>query len=123
MRSSTIKRLKLLIVDDSAKSRKGLKALLATFQHIEVIGEAGNGREAIEKVREHQPDVVLMDVHMPAMDGLEATRLIKRDWPDCRVVMLTVYSHRMRDAMQAGADDFVGKGEPHGRLLAAIVGE
>jgi YesN/AraC family two-component response regulator len=113
----------VVIVDDSATAREGLKALLSTFNHVEVIGEASNGREAIEKVRVHSPDVVLMDVHMPVMDGLEATRLIKRNWPECRVVILTVYSHRLRDAMDAGADDFVGKGEPHDRLLEAIVGE
>jgi DNA-binding NarL/FixJ family response regulator len=113
----------VLIVDDSATSREGLKALLSTFKHVEVVGEASDGREAIDKVRTHRPDVVLMDVHMPVMDGLEATRLIKRNWPDCRVVILTVYSHRFRDAIAAGADDFVGKGEPHDRLLAAIAGK
>ena len=118
-----MERRRILIVDDSATSREGLRALLSTYPYVEIVAEASDGRDAIQKMRDHRPDVVLMDVHMPVMDGLEATRLIKRDWPECRVVMLTVYSHHLRSAMEAGADVFVGKGEPHERLLAAIVGE
>ena len=70
--------VRVLIADDFARSRAGLRALLATWSEVEVVGEAADGREAVHRVTEYQPDVVLMDVRMPVMDGLAATRLIKR---------------------------------------------
>jgi YesN/AraC family two-component response regulator len=71
----------VLIADDRIISRKGIKALLATELEIEMVGEAVDGRQAVRLVEQLQPDVVLMDARMPVMDGLEATRIIKKCWP------------------------------------------
>lgn len=79
--------------------------------------EANNGREAVELVREGQPDVVLMDVRMPEIDGLKATVQIKALWPQVRVVVLSMYAEYQGEALAAGADAFVGKGEAPDRLL------
>ena len=112
--------IRVLIADDRAHSRKGLKAILAIRPKIAVIGEACNGLEAVQFVEGHQPDVVLMDVQMPVMDGLEATRLIKSKWPEIRVVVLTMHDLHRADAMDAGADAFLIKGCPTERLLDGI---
>jgi len=87
---STIEPLRILLVDDHVLFRKGLAALLAARQDMEVIGEAGDGLEAIARARETVPDVILMDIHMPKCDGLEAVRIIKREMPHVHIIMLTV---------------------------------
>jgi DNA-binding NarL/FixJ family response regulator len=87
---STIEPLRILLVDDHVLFRKGLAALLAARQDMEVIGEAGDGLEAIARARETVPDVILMDIHMPECDGLEAVRIIKREMPHVHIIMLTV---------------------------------
>jgi DNA-binding NarL/FixJ family response regulator len=112
--------IQVLIVDDRRRSRCGLRVLLATYPEVNVVGEAVNGREAVQLVSERQPDVVLMDVRMPIMDGLEATRLIKRKCPDVKVVVLTMYDTHRSEALAAGADSFLLKGCPSGDLLDAI---
>lgn len=113
-------RIRVLIVDDSAHAREGLRALLATLPEVEVIGEAFNGQEALRCIPNAHPDVVLMDVQMPVMDGLEATRQIKQRWPDITIIMLTIYGARQRAALEAGADVFVIKGGDTERLVAAL---
>ena len=116
--------LRLLIVDDNATARSGMKALLeATVLHEKelLIFEAATGQEAIEFVETIQPDIVLMDVHMPGLDGIEATRIIKERWPNIRVVVLTMYAAYQDDAMAAGADVFLLKGCTADALLAAIL--
>lgn len=113
-------RIRVLIVDDSAHAREGLRALLATLPEVEVIGEAFNGQEALRCIGDLHPEVVLMDVQMPVMDGLEATRQIKQRWPDITIIMLTIYGARQRAAMEAGADVFVIKGGDTERLVAAL---
>lgn len=80
----------ILLVDDHVLFRKGLGALLATRQDMEVVGEAGDGFEAIAQARETVPDVILMDIHMPKCDGLETVRTIKREMPHVHIIMLTV---------------------------------
>jgi YesN/AraC family two-component response regulator len=75
-------RIRVLIADDRPSSRRGLRALLGVRSQIEIVGEAADGRQAVQLVEELQPDVVLMDVSMPVLDGLEATRLIKCRWPE-----------------------------------------
>ena len=112
---------KVLIADDNAQARIGLRALLALRQEIELVGEAADGREAVEMVREYQPDVVLMDVRMPQMDGLEATRQIKDQWPQVRVVAVSMYASHRAEALDAGVEAFLVKGSPTGELLAAIL--
>jgi DNA-binding NarL/FixJ family response regulator len=82
--------------------------------------EAVDGREAIASVQKHVPDVVVMDVCMPEMDGLQATRITKARWPQVKVVVLTLYGEYEVEAMAAGADAFVGKGEPPARLLSIL---
>lgn len=86
------------------------------------MGEAADGRQAVDMVAQCRPDVVLMDVRMPAMDGLESTRVIKGRWPEIRVVILTLYDGHRADAMAAGADGFLVKGCSVGNLLEAIRG-
>jgi DNA-binding NarL/FixJ family response regulator len=117
----TMNRCTVLIVDDRAQAREGLKALLATMPPVQVIGEAADGREAMQLVEEQRPDVVLMDVRMPGMDGLEATRRIKDLWPEVRVVVLTIHAAYRQEALAVGADAFLVKGCPEGELLAAIL--
>jgi DNA-binding NarL/FixJ family response regulator len=113
-------RIHVLIADDRPRSRGGLRALLANWSITEVICEAANGLEAVQRVEDCQPDVVLMDVRMPMLDGLEATRLIKGRWPRVKVVVLTMYAGYRADALAAGADDFLLKGCPIEELLEAI---
>lgn len=112
--------LRVLIADDRSRSRQGLRALLATQSGISVVAEARNGQEALRLVEETQPDAVVMDARMPAMDGLTATRAIKERWPDVRVVVLTMYGSYRADALASGADAFLVKGCPAERLLEAI---
>jgi DNA-binding NarL/FixJ family response regulator len=95
---------------------------LATCAGLEVVGEAADGQQAIDMVEHHQPDAVLMDVQMPVMDGLAATRVIKARWPEVRVVILTLYSGYWVDAKAAGADAFLIKGCSMDQLLVAIRG-
>ena len=112
---------RVLIADDRPRSRSGLKALLALRSEIQVVGEAANGQEAVRLVEELQPDVVLMDVKMPVMDGLEATRIIKERWPGVKVIVLTIHAGYRADALTAGADAFLVKGGPAKDLVKAIL--
>ncbi|MGD8966136.1 MAG: response regulator transcription factor [Anaerolineae bacterium] len=112
--------LRVLIADDRSRSRQGLRALLATQPGIEVVGEAGDGREALRLVEECRPHTVLMDAKMPAMDGLTATRLIKERWPEVKVIVLTMYGAHKSEAIAAGADAFLVKGCLADELLGAI---
>ena len=105
------KEAKVLIVDDQPRARQSLKALLATWPVIDETQEAANGQEAIQCIEQAQPDLVLMDARMPVMDGLQATRHIKRHWPQIKVIVLSMYGDYQVDAFAAGADAFVSKGE------------
>jgi len=112
--------IRVLIADDSARAREGLCALLTTWHGVEIVGEAANGQEALTMIAERRPDVVLMDLQMPVMDGLQATRLIKNSWPEVTVIMLTMHAAQQTAARAAGADDFVIKGSAPQRLLSAL---
>ena len=95
-----MEKIKVLIADDHRVVREGLAAILKTKDDIAVVGEAQDGQEAVEKTRTLLPDVVLMDVSMPRMGGVEATRQIKREFPHIGIVALTMYEarpHRARD--------------------------
>jgi len=103
--------LRILLADDHVLFRKGLAALMAPRQDVEVVGEAGDGREGIALARETVPDVILMDVHMPGCDGLEATEIIKREMPHVRIVMLTISDddQDLFTAIKNGADGYLLK--------------
>ncbi len=112
--------IRVLIADDRLSSRNGLRALLATEIKIKIVGEAADGQEAVQMVAECQPDVVLIDVRMPEINGLEATRIIKENWPDVKVIVLTMYPSYQGEALAAGADAFLIKGCSAEDLLQAI---
>lgn len=112
--------IRVLIVDDQKRARKGLKALLATQPELEVVGEAADGEEAVRLAEALCPDVVLMDVRMPALDGIEATRRIKKAHPEIKVIVLTMYGTHRTEAIEAGADAFLLKSDGFERLMAAI---
>jgi DNA-binding NarL/FixJ family response regulator len=113
--------VRVLLADDRPATRQGLRALLAMLPHVEVIGEAANGRESVALVAECRPDVVLMDMQMPVMDGVEATRRIKEQWPMVRVVALTIHAKYRAQALAAGADAFLLKESNPDALLGAIL--
>ena len=110
----------VLIVDDQLRARQSLKALLATWPLIGETQEAANGQEAIQRIEQVQPDLVLMDVRMPVMDGLQATRQIKRYWPQIRVIAISISGDYKGDALAAGADIFLSKGESPENMLDRI---
>ena len=117
-----MKKIRVLIVDDHTLVRDGIRALLSLVADIEVVGEAANGREGLEKVAELVPDVVLMDISMPIMGGLEATRRIRREFPKVRVLALTQYddSEYVIPVIEAGARGFVTKMMAFSELASAI---
>ena len=120
---------RLLIADDDSRVRQGLKAVFNMLQlthepahgsEVEIVGEARNGQEAVALAEQYLPDVVLMDVRMPVVDGLQATSIIKKRWPEMRVVLLTLHSSCRSEASAAGADAFVIKGGSAEDLLRAV---
>ena len=113
-------RIRVLIADDQVSVRQGLKVLLASWPNIEVVGAAANGEEAVQAVEKCHPDVALLDIQMPVMDGLEATRLIKSQWPQVRIVVLTISPLYRTHALSAGADAFLLKGCAPIELVRAI---
>jgi DNA-binding NarL/FixJ family response regulator len=112
---------RVLVVDDEWFVRETLCQLLRD-EDMEVVGEAGDGRQAIEMVREHRPDVVLMDLRMPNMGGVEATSHIKREWPDTQVLFLSAYDDEGLDqsALEAGAFCYLIKGCPADLLVSMV---
>ncbi len=115
--------MRVLIVDDSAVVRESLRQLLALEDDIEVVGEAGDGWEAIEEASRCIPDVVLMDVNLPSLSGIDASRRIKRKFPQMSVVFLAAEDIWHDQGLAAGGDAYITKDEPSDRLLAAIRGE
>ncbi len=115
-------KISVLLVDDHALLRAGLRALLETYSDIEVVGEAGDGEEAIRLVRALRPDVVLMDVGMPGMNGLVATRYILEENPATRVLILTQYSNKeyVLPLLEVGAAGYVLKQAADTDLVKAI---
>jgi len=113
--------IRILIADDYPRSRRGMRALVATWPNIEVVGEAADGAEAVHLVEACQPDVALMDVRMPVMNGLKAAKLIKIRQPWVKVIMLTMHGAYQMEALAAGADAFLIKGSPPEELRSTIV--
>lgn len=116
------KKIRVLIADDHTLVRDGVRALLALSPDIEVVGEASDGKEALEKTKELMPDVVLMDLAMPVMGGLEATRRIHKESPETKVLALTQYddSEYVVPVIEAGARGFVTKMAAFSELAIAI---
>ncbi len=111
-----------LIVDDHEVVREGLRLTLSRAAHIQIVGEAADGAAAIELTLRRRPDVVIMDVRMPGMDGLEATRLLIEQAPDSKVLIFTAYSERslLSRAFDSGATGYILKEAPHETLVRAI---
>ncbi|MGC2423652.1 MAG: response regulator transcription factor [Nitrospirota bacterium] len=116
------KNVKILIVDDHTIFRQGLRALLEAQDGLQVVGEAENGRDAAKKAQELAPDVVIMDIAMPMMNGLEATRQIKRFNPDVKVLALTMYKDEeyVFQILKSGASGYLIKDASASELITAI---
>src|SRR5947207_14523495 len=103
--------MRILIVDDHPVTRDGLRSALSITDEVEIVGEAASGEEAIEEVEKVKPEVVFMDVRMPGMGGIEATRIIKQENPDTRVILFTVDESRqaISEATEAGVSGYLLK--------------
>jgi DNA-binding NarL/FixJ family response regulator len=114
--------IRILIADDQAITRSGLQSMLAATENIEIVGEARNGEEAIELAGSLQPDVILMDLRMPGINGIEATRRIHRTSPHISILVLTVFEddNSVFPAIRAGAGGYLLKNTEQGELLRAI---
>ena len=119
---STHNLIRILTVDDHPLLRKGIAALVNAEPDLKLVAEASNGKEAIDAFRSHQPDVTLMDLQMPEVDGLEAIDAIRREFPGARIIVLTTYSGDMQvlRALKAGARAYILKGLVHKELLDTI---
>jgi DNA-binding NarL/FixJ family response regulator len=114
--------IRILLVDDQPLFREGLRTLLSVQADLVVVGEAGNGEEALRLAAATYPDVVLMDVQMPVLDGVAATRRLHADRPECRVIMLTTFDddEDVFEGLRAGAVGYLLKDAPSGKLVEAI---
>lgn len=114
--------IKVLLVDDHIYIRKAIRQLLETTRYIQVVATACNGIEAVDKAHSHRPDIVIMDISMSLMDGLEATRQILADIPDIRVLMLSSHDNQeyIQSALEAGAVGYVVKEAIAREMLEAI---
>ena len=115
-------KIKVLLVDDHAIMRDGIRALLSLHDDIKIVGEASEGQEAIEKTQDLSPDVVVMDVAMPDMDGIEATRRIRKQSPRVKVIVLTQYDNKeyVLSAIKAGVAGYVPKRALGSELVSAV---
>lgn len=114
--------IKTLIVDDDARFTRYISNFLATESEIEIVGKAADGEEAILKTRSLKPDLILMDIRMPGMNGLEATKLLKKEMPGLKVIILTVYDmdEYRQAAKAAGAVGYIVKKTINGDLIPVI---
>jgi DNA-binding NarL/FixJ family response regulator len=113
---------RLILADDHHILRRGFKSLLSKEPDLEVVGEASNGLQAIEMCRRLEPDLILMDVRMPEMDGITATRRIKESQPAVVILMVTMHENPdyLLEALDAGAAGYVLKDAPRDRLISAV---
>jgi DNA-binding NarL/FixJ family response regulator len=117
-----VEKIRILLVDDQRLMREGLKTILELEKNFEVVGEADNGESAIKAYKEYLPSVVLMDIRMPVMDGVEATRKIKNLWPDARIIILTTFDDDkdVFEGLRAGAMGYLLKDTSGSELSEAI---
>ena len=118
------KKIRVLLVDDHTVVRQGLSTMLNIDNDIQVVGEAADGEEAVEKARVLQPDVILMDISMPKMDGIDATRIIHSELPHIRIICLSMHDKQdQADRMlKAGASAYCTKDDDSNNLLSEIRG-
>lgn len=114
--------IRVLLVDDQALFREGLETLLSVYDDIEVVGQAGDGQECVQLATKIRPDVALMDIRMPIMDGVRATRQLKEAQPHCKVIVLTTFDddEYIFDALRFGAAGYLLKDVPSAQLVEAI---
>jgi DNA-binding NarL/FixJ family response regulator len=115
-------KIRILLADDHTLFRQGIRTLIAAEADMEVIGEAPNGGDAVDRANELKPDVVLMDIGMPGLSSFEATRQIKKNRPECKVLFLTMYDDEdyLVEGMEVGAAGYVLKDSPAQQLIAAV---
>ncbi|MBI4063299.1 MAG: response regulator transcription factor [Elusimicrobia bacterium] len=120
--SRSDKKIRVVICDDQTLFREGLRDVLDGEKGIEIVGEASNGQEAVSTCRKLQPDVVLMDIRLPQLDGISATRVVRKDCPKTNVVVLSSYEDEAHvlEAIQAGANGYLSKMLPARELVNAI---
>ena len=113
---------RILIVDDHPALREGLRSILSAHQNFDIVGEAADGLEAIDLVERLLPDLVLMDLSMPRMDGLTSTREIKNKWPETKILVFTIHEspEYQKAASEAGADGYLYKDSPSAKLIQSI---
>jgi len=122
MQKVSAKKIKILVADDHPVVRKGLQSCLARQDRLKIVGEASDGDEALKKTRELSPDVVLMDITMPGMNGLAVTEVLRKEIPSVKILVLSVHNNReyIFRIIQAGAHGFISKEAPPDELLRAI---
>ena len=120
--SNTKKKIKILVADDHPVVRKGLQMCLAKQERLKILGEAVDGEEAVQKTKELKPDVLLLDISMPKMNGLDVTAMLRKEVPDTRILILSVHSNKeyVFRVIQAGAHGYVSKEASPEELLEAI---
>jgi len=118
------KKIKVIIADDHKGMRQGLVKMISCHSDIQVIGEAANGPEVIELARRLNPDLILMDISMPGIDGIEATRIVKAEMPKVRVIGLSMFEDEQmeQEMLQLGAEAFISKASSIQEILKAIYG-
>lgn len=122
MTQEPLSRIKVMLADDHPFIREGVRSLLGRYHHFEVVAEAANGHEAILQAQEFSPDVVIMDISMPGIDGLEATECLRDICPVCRVLILTIHEKKdfVRELVQSGARGYLRKDTSPLELVSAI---
>jgi len=111
---------RVLIVDDHQVVREGIQQMLKLESDIVVVGEADNFEDALQQAKLLSPNIILMDIQMPGINGIEATRILKKNMPDCHIIMLTLYEEYIAEAIEAGADGYLLKDIKRDELIRAI---
>src|SRR5258705_814746 len=122
MVNTTKEKIKVLVVDDHPVVRKGLQSCLARQDRLKIVGEASDGDEALNKTRDLGPDIVLMDIDLPRMNGLAVTELLRKEQPKVRVLVLSVHTNKesIFSIIQAGADGYIAKRSPQEQRVRSI---